>query len=176
MQKPAVANIIVQVDEKENVPKSVKDRLEPSLPAKPQETTVINQKFIITLDGVESKPRKPSPIIFDKATTSVDRKINVPDHLPLVRPSPIIKNKEKCKYWPACRLGEKCEFVHPTLQCKVFPQCKFGDKCLYIHPSCKFESSCTRKDCPYNHALSKKQKANFCFYVFHIFACFQRRK
>lgn len=160
----AVSNIVVHVKRseeagKENVPKSVKDRLEPSLEyvptINPPETSVADQKFIITLDGVENRNRKPSPIIFDKAPVSVKRKINVPDHLPLVRPSPTIKNKEKCKYWPLCRQGEKCEFVHPTTQCKMFPQCKFGDKCLYIHPNCKFESSCTRKDCPYSHASGR---------------------
>lgn len=133
-----------QQNEKENsefVPKSIKDRLEP---------LEVNQKFIITLDGVENKPvRKPSPIIFDKA--DVTNKKKIPDYLPQVKPSLVIKNKERCRYWPGCKQGEKCEFVHPSVQCKMFPQCKFGEKCLYIHPSCKFESSCTRKDCPYSH-------------------------
>lgn len=123
------------------------------------------QKFIVTLDGVEktrfknletaekaSKTRRtPSPIIFDKPTVAVKSKSSIPDKLPKVNPPLAVKNKEKCKYWPNCRQGEKCEFVHPTAACKTFPQCKFGEKCLYIHPSCKFESSCTRRDCPYSH-------------------------
>lgn len=125
---------------------SIKDRLEPL------ETS---QKFIITLDGVENR-RKPSPIVFDRTvgddvTIKKTNKVDVPDYLPQVRAPVTMKNKERCRYWPGCKQGEKCEFVHPTVQCKMFPQCKFGDKCLYIHPSCKFDSSCTRKDCPYSH-------------------------
>lgn len=156
----AVQNIVVQVrhggdaareNEKENLEylsKAVKDRLVAGLSGEPT-----SQKFIITLNGLEEKPRKPSPIIFDKVSASAKGKADVPDHLPLVRPPPSIKNKERCKYWPSCRQGAKCEFLHPTTLCKMFPQCKFRDKCLYIHPSCKFETSCTRKDCPYSHGL-----------------------
>ncbi|KAG8229363.1 hypothetical protein J437_LFUL009678 [Ladona fulva] len=65
------------------------------------------------------------------------------------------KNIERCRFWPACRSGERCEFHHPTTPCKVFPACKFGDKCLYIHPNCKFDSACTRKDCPFTHAIPR---------------------
>lgn len=127
------------------------------MPTAEQNEPAATQKFIITLDGVENKLKKPpSPIRYDKHSVSWKKTVNVPDHLPAVRPSPTIKNKERCKYWPSCRHGEKCEFVHPSTPCKMFPQCKFGDKCLYIHPSCKFESSCTRKDCPYSHTLVKK--------------------
>lgn len=132
--------------------------------------------FIITLDGIarknkslrksvetdtkttdssgKGKERKlPSPIVFDKVESSpTPAKLKqIPDKLPIVAHPSSLKAKEKCKYWPSCRLGEKCEFVHPNTPCKAFPQCKFGDKCLYIHPMCKFVNSCTRKDCPYNH-------------------------
>ncbi|KAB0799475.1 hypothetical protein PPYR_07355 [Photinus pyralis] len=132
--------------------------------------------FIITLDGIarqnkspkkgietdtkttdssgRGKERKlPSPIVFDKVDSSPtpSKLKQIPDKLPIVAHPSSLKAKEKCKYWPSCRLGEKCEFVHPNTPCKAFPQCKFGDKCLYIHPMCKFENSCTRKDCPYNH-------------------------
>lgn len=138
------------------------------------------QTFIITLDGIsrrqekdkavetkeptdseqkvkyaeENKKRKsPSPIIFDTVASPVTTKAKqIPDKLPVVFAQSALKTKERCKYWPLCRQGDKCEFVHPSTPCKAFPQCKFGDKCLYIHPNCKFETSCTRKDCPYNHA------------------------
>nr|XP_022919135.1 zinc finger CCCH domain-containing protein 14 [Onthophagus taurus] len=107
-------------------------------------------------NDVQKKRRTPSPIIFDKVTSPVKKSINVPDVLPKIHTSPLVKNKERCKYWPGCRQGEKCEFVHPSTACKAFPQCKFGDKCLYVHPNCKFESSCTRRDCPYNHSALNK--------------------
>ncbi|BFZ04116.1 hypothetical protein BsWGS_07154 [Bradybaena similaris] len=61
------------------------------------------------------------------------------------------KMPERCKFWPACAAGSSCEFHHPTAHCKTFPSCKFGDKCLFIHPNCRFDSKCTRPDCPYTH-------------------------
>ncbi|KAF5282079.1 hypothetical protein FQA39_LY00604 [Lamprigera yunnana] len=142
----------------------------------PREST--RQNFIITLDGIlrhpdrnvlptksaqveslktknseETKRRSPSPIIFDKNVNVVSSiKTNAsPDKLSLAIQSTSLKPKERCKYWPACRQGDKCEFIHPNAACKAFPYCKFGEKCLYIHPMCKFESSCTKKDCPYKH-------------------------
>lgn len=67
-----------------------------------------------------------------------------------------VKLSERCKFWPACAAGSECEFHHPTTHCKTFPNCKFGDKCLFIHPNCKFDSQCTRPDCPFTHT-SKRQ-------------------
>jgi hypothetical protein len=141
----------------------------------------MKQQFIVTLDGIEKtkykdlvgedsakpsiksrldKKRSPSPIIFDKVTTPVKAKSNIPDKLPIVHASPSVKNKERCKYWPSCRHGEKCEFVHPTTNCEKFPHCKFGEKCLFLHPTCKFGSSCTRRDCVYTHAPASKAVAS----------------
>lgn len=28
------------------------------------------------------------------------------------------KSTERCKFWPACRLADKCTFYHPTKPCK----------------------------------------------------------
>uniref|UniRef100_A0A2C9KAI7 Zinc finger CCCH domain-containing protein 14 n=1 Tax=Biomphalaria glabrata TaxID=6526 RepID=A0A2C9KAI7_BIOGL len=61
------------------------------------------------------------------------------------------KMSERCKFWPACAAGAGCEYHHPTMHCKTFPNCKFGDKCLFIHPNCKFDSKCSRPDCPFTH-------------------------
>ncbi|CAL4060203.1 unnamed protein product, partial [Meganyctiphanes norvegica] len=36
-----------------------------------------------------------------------------------------------------------------------FPKCTFGEKCLFIHPNCKYDASCTRKDCPFTHASTR---------------------
>ncbi|XP_049795384.1 uncharacterized protein LOC126210239 isoform X2 [Schistocerca nitens] len=69
------------------------------------------------------------------------------------------KTTERCKYWPACRMGGKCAFHHPTQTCRVFPACKFGEKCLYIHPNCKFDAACTRRDCPYTHSSPRLSAA-----------------
>ncbi|XP_062562179.1 zinc finger CCCH domain-containing protein 14 isoform X2 [Armigeres subalbatus] len=59
--------------------------------------------------------------------------------------------KERCKYFPLCRQGDSCEFLHPSTNCKAFPACKFGDKCLYLHPMCKYDKTCHRLDCNYMH-------------------------
>ncbi|XP_060530224.1 zinc finger CCCH domain-containing protein 14 isoform X2 [Cylas formicarius] len=134
------------------------------------------QQFVVTLDGFEGvKPaakkqfaksrldgrKTPSPIIFTKDETSTPTrsppsKPGIPDRLPVIHPPLSIKNKERCKYWPGCRQGDKCEFVHPSVTCEAFPQCKFGDRCLYLHPKCKFGSACTKKDCLYDHSLGTK--------------------
>ncbi|XP_053693743.1 zinc finger CCCH domain-containing protein 14 [Sabethes cyaneus] len=59
--------------------------------------------------------------------------------------------KDRCKYFPLCRQGDSCEFLHPSTMCKAFPACKFGDKCLYLHPFCKFDKTCNRLDCTFMH-------------------------
>lgn len=82
--------------------------------------------------------------------------MEIPDRLPVVHPAISLKNKETCKYWPNCRQGDKCEFVHPSTKCELFPNCQYRDKCLYIHPSCKFGPACTKKNCPYSHFNSTK--------------------
>ncbi|ETN58948.1 hypothetical protein AND_009462 [Anopheles darlingi] len=60
--------------------------------------------------------------------------------------------KERCKYFPSCRQGDACEFLHPSTPCKAFPGCKFGDKCLYLHPMCKYDQTCHRLDCNFMHS------------------------
>lgn len=133
------------------------------------------QQFIVTLDGVDEQqfsqpkndsskedvPKRISPIIFNKMENkngpSIKDRSKIPDQLPLVT-VPGLKSRERCKFWPNCKAGDNCEFHHPVItpsapdgNCKMFPNCKFGDKCLYVHPTCKFENSCTRRDCAYSH-------------------------
>uniref|UniRef100_A0A182Q823 Zinc finger CCCH domain-containing protein 14 n=1 Tax=Anopheles farauti TaxID=69004 RepID=A0A182Q823_9DIPT len=62
--------------------------------------------------------------------------------------------KERCKYFPNCRQGDACEFLHPSTPCKAFPSCKFGDMCLYLHPMCKYDTTCHRLDCNFMHTKS----------------------
>ncbi|XP_006839649.1 PREDICTED: zinc finger CCCH domain-containing protein 14 isoform X2 [Chrysochloris asiatica] len=58
---------------------------------------------------------------------------------------------ERCKYWPACKNGEECAYHHPVSPCKAFPNCKFAEKCLFVHPNCKYDTKCTKPDCPFMH-------------------------
>lgn len=98
------------------------------------------EKEVNTTEEVQREKRPASPVLYQKSS--------IPDATDGGKQ----KISERCKYWPACRLGDKCSYSHPTVPCKSFPNCKFGDKCLYIHPNCKFDASCTRRDCPFTHA------------------------
>ncbi|XP_055301894.1 zinc finger CCCH domain-containing protein 14 [Sitodiplosis mosellana] len=62
-----------------------------------------------------------------------------------------VAKKERCKFYPSCTRGERCDYYHPTTPCKAFPNCKYGDICLYIHPKCKFDLTCSRLDCNFTH-------------------------
>ena len=64
----------------------------------------------------------------------------------------VASKKVRCKNWPNCK-DPVCEYVHPKETCPYFPTCKFGDKCCYIHPQipCKFGFRCTRMGCAYTH-------------------------
>ncbi|XP_033635653.1 zinc finger CCCH domain-containing protein 14-like [Asterias rubens] len=67
-----------------------------------------------------------------------------------------LSTNERCLFWPACRKGSDCIYVHPTTPCRTFPKCKFGDKCLFIHPNCKYGARCSRTNCPFTHATRKQ--------------------
>lgn len=61
------------------------------------------------------------------------------------------KEMKRCKFYPSCTRGDRCEYVHPSTPCKSFPNCKYGEHCLYIHPKCKFDLTCSRLDCNFSH-------------------------
>ncbi|CAG9859716.1 unnamed protein product [Phyllotreta striolata] len=113
---------------------------------------IIPEKPRISAKARLEARKSPSPIIYDKASIKVTNKPDVPDILPIIHQPISLKNKEKCKYWPNCRQGEKCEFVHPVVKCELFPNCQYGDSCLYIHPSCKFGPGCTKRGCSFSHS------------------------
>uniref|UniRef100_UPI00398F18EC zinc finger CCCH domain-containing protein 14 isoform X2 n=1 Tax=Pristiophorus japonicus TaxID=55135 RepID=UPI00398F18EC len=129
-------------------------------------------KFIVTLDGIPSPPgyiseqeeetepmeqggllqeagRKYRVSIQTVAQTLRESDEEIDDSSFQVKRQKVL---ERCKYWPACKNGDECMYHHPVASCKTFPKCKFGDKCLFIHPNCKYDSKCTRPDCPYTHA------------------------
>lgn len=184
-------NVYKEDEENEYIPKPVSKKLQDSpkyIPSsRSSENGEIGQQFIITLDGIDKTKfrnlqhiveeqrnspikarldgrRSPSPIVFDKDTSNTIKNVssNIPDTLPIVHPPVSLKNKERCKYWPNCRQGDKCEFVHPSKNCEIFPHCKFGEKCLYMHPICKFGTACTKRDCQYSHNFT--QNAGKCFF------------
>ena len=34
---------------------------------------------------------------------------------------------------------------------KAFPNCKFAEKCLFVHTNCKYDTKCTKANCPFTH-------------------------
>lgn len=130
----------------------------------------VSTRFVVTLDGIDpttlKRKRKmcETPMEVDSDETCYPRvclNTSTRDFVPLDNDavSPVekkLKINEKCRYWPACKNGDLCNYHHPTTTCKAFPNCTYGDKCLFIHPNCKFDALCTRKDCPYTHASKRK--------------------
>ncbi|XP_069772421.1 zinc finger CCCH domain-containing protein 14 isoform X2 [Narcine bancroftii] len=129
-------------------------------------------KFIVTLDGIPSPPgsiseqdeetepldqgshlqeggRKCRVSMQSVAQTLIESDEEIDDSNFQAKRQKLL---ERCKYWPACKNGDNCMYHHPVSSCKTFPKCKYGDKCLFIHPNCKYDSKCTRLDCPYTHA------------------------
>ncbi|XP_071441241.1 zinc finger CCCH domain-containing protein 14 isoform X2 [Hetaerina americana] len=133
------------------LPSGVDECLDEGIGEEDSKESMQEGELIAVADTTASKDKRAvthssGSVIFRTST------LNVSD---IVESSAKPKNVERCRFWPACRHGERCEYHHPTIPCKAFPSCKFGDKCLYIHPNCKFDAACTRKDCPFTHALPR---------------------
>ncbi|KAL7676191.1 hypothetical protein ACOME3_002448 [Neoechinorhynchus agilis] len=60
--------------------------------------------------------------------------------------------KIRCKFWPNCANGEKCEFVHPDSECRNYPDCPYGDTCLFLHPKCPDDGNCADPQCQQLHS------------------------
>lgn len=45
-----------------------------------------------------------------------------------------------------------CALTKNVVFLRNFPNCLFGESCLFIHPKCKFDTTCTRKSCPFTHS------------------------
>ncbi|XP_059157937.1 zinc finger CCCH domain-containing protein 14-like [Physella acuta] len=113
------------------------------------------QPFSISLkdsdDEHEEKDHKPAPSSYEQTNVEMEAEIS-----PIKR----AKMSERCKFWPACAAGSACEYHHPTTHCKTFPNCKFGTNCLFIHPNCRYDSKCSRPDCPFTHTSRRSSMAN----------------
>ncbi|OCT68222.1 hypothetical protein XELAEV_18039519mg [Xenopus laevis] len=138
-------------------------------------------KFIVTLDGVPSPPGYILDQDAEEPMCYTEQGENYAEQLSVVtRPGqnypvqlvtdPLCTNdvvmestskdtkekiRERCKYWPACKNADSCEYHHPTNPCKSFPNCRFADKCFFIHPNCKYDAKCTKSDCPFTHASKR---------------------
>ncbi|XP_078262866.1 zinc finger CCCH domain-containing protein 14 isoform X2 [Rhinoraja longicauda] len=175
LKKPVLGGVEPQLQEKAAVyVESVPAEQEHMVQTKDQiDSEESSPKFIVTLDGIPSPPGSISEQ--DEETEPVEQETPLQEpgrkyglslqpvaHTSIESDEEEIDNSsfqpkrqkllERCKYWPACKNGDDCMYHHPVASCKTFPKCKFGDKCLFIHPNCKYDSKCTRPDCPYTHA------------------------
>ncbi|KAM9496060.1 zinc finger CCCH domain-containing protein 14 isoform 3-T3 [Clarias gariepinus] len=136
-------------------------------------------KFIVTLDGVPSPlaglaehdvDTDSAPVTFDPSAEDAPHKLLHAGMTPdlsyddegmmlegeeQMEDEPVQAKRQKvlerCRFWPACKSGDECVYHHPTTQCRTFPSCVYGEKCLFIHPNCKYDSKCSKPDCPYTH-------------------------
>ncbi|CAL8095934.1 unnamed protein product [Calicophoron daubneyi] len=69
--------------------------------------------------------------------------------------SNIPSSLERCRYWPNCRNGSNCSYIHPHEPCPTFPRCRLGSSCTFIHPPCRYGAFCTRPDCAFAHPTPK---------------------
>ncbi|KAH9422308.1 hypothetical protein DERP_002605 [Dermatophagoides pteronyssinus] len=142
----------------------------------------IQTKFFVTLDGVKNMFKVANDDVDDDDLFLMDEELdpelmnedfsNISDQFVMNNKKEKYKdlgsmmmnnnnNKfERCRYWPSCMNGNKCDYYHPIIKCNMFPHCRFGDKCLYIHPICKYDSVCSRKDCPFFHTYVANMKRN----------------
>lgn len=90
--------------------------------------------------SIKHKEKIQNPV---DITTESETQPNIPSSL------------ERCKFWPNCRNGSSCPYIHPTEPCQLFPRCKFGATCTFVHPPCRYGALCTRPDCAFTHSSKK---------------------
>ncbi|EPZ34961.1 hypothetical protein O9G_001691 [Rozella allomycis CSF55] len=83
-----------------------------------------------------------------KRRSSNDRQKNVK-----VKEIEVTKTEVACMFWPFCKNGEQCIYVHPKDVCKNYPKCEKGDQCSEKHPEipCRFPDSCSETICNFKH-------------------------
>ncbi|XP_077511546.1 nuclear polyadenosine RNA-binding 2 [Amblyomma americanum] len=115
-----------------------------------EEEDGVEQQLVPQRPSVKSRLRMPPPQVVDAELMEVG--MVEEEEAMAVDGGTAPRLLEKCRYWPACKNGDRCPFHHPSVPCKAFPNCKFRDKCLFIHPNCKYDAFCKRKDCVFTHA------------------------
>ncbi|KAL5474839.1 hypothetical protein EMCRGX_G026859 [Ephydatia muelleri] len=105
-------------------------------------------RFVVTMTGLKDK--QPEPLIVKGEGSAATMEEEIKDEASKGG------SLERCRFWPNCKNGDTCPYLHPSVACRVFPNCKYGNKCHYVHPVCKFDSRCSRPDCPYLHTAPRK--------------------
>ncbi|XP_052041240.1 zinc finger CCCH domain-containing protein 14 isoform X7 [Apodemus sylvaticus] len=121
-----------------------------TLPVAPRTRTSQEELLAEMVQGQNRAPRISPPVKEEEAKGDNTEKIQaeMTDLSVAQKPEKLL---ERCKYWPACKNGDECIYHHPISPCKAFPNCKFAEKCLFVHPNCKYDTKCTKADCPFTH-------------------------
>uniref|UniRef100_F7G433 Zinc finger CCCH domain-containing protein 14 n=1 Tax=Ornithorhynchus anatinus TaxID=9258 RepID=F7G433_ORNAN len=154
--KQANKNLILKAisEAQESVTKTTNYSTAPqkqTVPVAPR-TRIAQEESLIEVIHGQGRPSRQSPPVQVEEPKEQNLEIIQAEESELNVLQKPEKLPERCKYWPACKNGDECAYHHPTSPCKAFPNCKFADKCLFIHPNCKYDSKCTKPECPYTHA------------------------
>ena len=81
---------------------------EPHVEKKPEEVKKVERKRIT---APAKSPEKKPAVVKKRAriTAPEPEKPGVEDP----RPIPVVTTKEECKYWPRCKRGDECLYLHP---------------------------------------------------------------
>eukprot|EP01119_Soliformovum_irregulare_P025696 TRINITY_DN9589_c0_g1_i1.p1 TRINITY_DN9589_c0_g1~~TRINITY_DN9589_c0_g1_i1.p1 ORF type:complete len:329 (-),score=43.78 TRINITY_DN9589_c0_g1_i1:63-1049(-) len=90
-------------------------------------------------------------------TVNLDRPLGSSEDYDLVEGTKKKKTNQRCTYWPNCKRGQQCVYIHPSERCKMYPWCSYANNCMYIHPQstvpCKYAALCTKADCLFTHPI-----------------------
>ncbi|XP_021058435.1 zinc finger CCCH domain-containing protein 14 isoform X5 [Mus pahari] len=153
--KQANKNLILKAisEAQESVTKTTNYSAAPqkqTLPVAPRTRASQEELLAEMAQGQNRAPRRGPPVKEEEAKGDNTEKIQaeMTDLSVAQKPEKLL---ERCKYWPACKNGDECVYHHPISPCKAFPNCKFAEKCLFVHPNCKYDTKCTKADCPFTH-------------------------
>ncbi|KAB0345606.1 hypothetical protein FD754_022532 [Muntiacus muntjak] len=114
-----------------------------TLPVAPRTRTSQEELLAERVQGQGRVPRISSPIKEEETKGDNIDKTEMSELSVAQKPEKLL---ERCKYWPACKNGDKCAYHHPVSPCKAFPNCKFAEKCLFVRPNCKHNAKYTKPD------------------------------
>ncbi|KAB0376536.1 hypothetical protein FD755_010980 [Muntiacus reevesi] len=102
-----------------------------TLPVAPRTRTSQEELLAERVQGQGRVPRISSPIKEEETKGDNIDKTEMSELSVAQKPEKLL---ERCKYWPACKNGDKCAYHHPVSPCKAFPNCKFAEKTPALPP------------------------------------------
>lgn len=129
--------------------------------------SAMSDGLIVTMDDL-SGPLRSKTTKEQSVSESIQAKLDRPldETVTAGNNAKKVKKAIRCTYFPHCRAGLACEYIHPTEPCKHDPHCPFGEQCLFLHASqktgpnantenttipCRWQAACTLPKCPFLH-------------------------